>query len=489
MDERIDVLTYAVRRNVVLKYCGQLTSVLAFLMVAPLVVAVIEAEWVPARRFAVLCAVLFLLAKRLARLPVPPNIQDNEALTITAAVFLISPLLMSWPMMAAGISFNDALFEAVSGITTTGLSVLGNVEHRSATLLFTRAWMQWYGGLGIVVLSVALLRGHDAAARRLADPVARGEGLLATARTHARQCVLVYSCLTVLGLAVVWLVTGDGFNSMLHVLAAVSTGGFSSFNNSLAGLGSSYAVTALMVISFLGAVSLPLYWRTIHSGWSGGARTFFRDIELRALLAGGLTVGVLLIWLASKHGVSAPWYQWMAMGFSAQTTTGFSVMGVAGLDPVSKLVMIVSMLVGGSVGSSAGGFKLLRLLIVLRMLQLMLRRLAMPPHAVAEPYLAGQKLETDDLLRALQLVLLFIGIVVASWLPFIAQGYNPLDALFEVVSACGTVGLSVGIVRPELATLLKGVLCFDMLAGRLEIMALLVLLYPRTWFSRREATK
>jgi trk system potassium uptake protein TrkH len=174
------------------------------------------------------------------------------------------------------------------------------------------------------------------------------------------------------------------------------------------------------------------------------------------------------------------------MGFSAQTTTGFATLPVAELDPASKVVMIVSMLVGGSVGSSAGGFKLLRLLILLRLLQLMIRRTTMPPHAVAEPYLAGQKLETDDMVRAMQLILLFIGVMVVSWLPFVAMGYDPLDALFEVASACGTVGLSTGIARPELETVLKGVLCFDMLAGRLEIVALLIILYPRNWIGRRE---
>ena len=150
--------------------------------------------------------------------------------------------------------------------------------------------------------------------------------------------------------------------------------------------------------------------------------------------------------------------------------------------------MIVAMLVGGSVGSSAGGFKLLRLLILLRMLQLMIRRAAMPSHAVAEPYLAGHKLETDDMLRAMQLILLFIGIMVLSWLPFVIMGYDPLDALFEVVSACGTVGLSSGIARPELEPFLKGVLCFDMIAGRVEIIALLIVLYPRNWIGRREVT-
>jgi len=148
-------------------------------------------------------------------------------------------------------------------------------------------------------------------------------------------------------------------------------------------------------------------------------------------------------------------------------------------------VMIASMLTGGSVGSSAGGIKLLRLLIMLRILQLILRSTALPPHAVAEPSLAGQRLENDEVIKALLLILLFIIIIVLSWIPFIVLGYDPLNALFEVVSACSTAGLSSGITRPELETFLKGVLCFDMLAGRLEIIALLVVIYPRNWCGRR----
>jgi trk system potassium uptake protein TrkH len=424
---------------------------------------------------------------RLARLPAPDRIQGNEALSITAIAFLISPLLMSWPMMTDGIPFVDALFEAISAVTTTGLSTLGSIEHRSTTFLFARAWMQWYGGLGIVVLSVALLMGHHAAARRLADPVESGETLVVTARTHARLSLIVYLAITALGVAVVWLLSGDGFSALVHVLAAVSTGGFSNLDSGLIGLGSPAAV-AVMIIAFLGGVSFPLYWRAVHAGWGGGFRAFVDDVELRALLFGGLLVGGLLAWLAWRHGIEAPWYHGLMMGFSAQTTTGFATLPVADMDSVSKLVMVISMLVGGSVGSSAGGFKLLRLLILLRLLQLMILRSAIPPHAVAEPYLAGQKLETDDMLRALQLILLFIGIMVVSWLPFLALGYDPLDALFEVASACGTVGLSTGITRPELESVLKGVLCFDMLAGRLEIIALLVVLYPRNWIGRREET-
>lgn len=487
MEERISVLTYAVRGRVVLKYCAQLGLMLAALTLVPLCFALLEAEWSRALRYAVLCAGLLLAGVRLARLPAPNRIQGNEALTITAVAFLLSPLLMSWPMMTDGIPFVDALFEAVSGVTTTGLSALGSVEHRSTTFLFARAWMQWYGGLGIVVLSVALLMGHHAAARRLADPIESGETLVVTARTHARLSLIVYLLITLLGLAVVWPLSADGFSAVVHVLAAVSTGGFSNLDASLGGLDSSAAI-AVTAVSFFGAVSLPLYWRAAHAGWAGGARALFGDVELRALLVCCLLAGGLLSGLAWLHGTETPWYHGLMMGFSAQTTTGFASLPVASMDPMSKLVMIVSMLVGGSVGSSAGGFKLLRLLILLRLLQLMIRRTAMPPHAVAEPYLAGQKLETDDMLRVQQLILLFVGIMVLSWLPFVAMGYDPIDALFEVASACGTAGLSTGITRPALETALKGVLCFDMLAGRLEIIALLVVLYPRNWTGRREET-
>lgn len=486
--ERINSLIYAVRGRVVAKYCGQLALMLAVLTLVPLAFAVTEAAWLLVQRYLVLCTGLLLLGGWLARLPAPPRIQVNEALTITALAFISSPLLMSWPMMGTNVPFVDALFEAVSGVTTTGLSTLGSVENRPDTFLFARAWMQWYGGLGIIVLSVALLMGHQVVARRLVSPLDSGETLAATARSHARRSLIVYLTLTVLGVALLWSLTGEGFTAVLHVLAAVSTGGFSSYDSSLAGFGSSAASIAIMALSFLGAVSFPLYWYLLQGNGRGRLRALLTDIELRALVIGCLLVGGLLVWLGALFGSETPWYHGFMMGVSAQTTAGFATTSVVEMNPAAQVVMIVSMLIGGSVGSSAGGFKLLRLLILLRLLQLLIQRASMPVHAVAEPYLGGHKLEDDDLIRALQLILLFVLIIILSWLPFVIMGYEPLAALFEVVSACGTVGLSSGIARPELETFLKGILCFDMIAGRVEIVALLVVLYPRNWFGRKEDT-
>lgn len=485
-NEKTNVLVYAVRIRVILKYCGQLALMLGILTLVPLGFVLVEAEWQRGWQYIIVCSGLFLAGGLLACLPKPAFIQSNEALTITAIIFVLSPFLMSWPMMDPDIPYIDVLFEAISAVTTTGLSTLGSIEVRPHTFLFARAWMQWYGGLGIIVLSVALLMGHQAVARRLTDPVDSGETLATTARIHGQRTLLVYGLLTLLGIALVWAISGNGFTALLHVLSAVSTGGFSNYDTSLAGLSSRPAAIAVMVVSFMGAVSLPLYWRSAHAGWRKGFQTFLTDIELRALLLACLLVGGLLGWLGWLHGVNSPWYHGFMMGVSAQTTTGFTTQTVAGMDPASKLIMIISMLTGGSVGSSAGGIKLLRLLILLRLLQLMLRRTGLPPHAVVEPYLGGQRLENDEMIRALQLIFLFVIIVVLSWVPFIIAGYDTLDALFEVASACGTVGLSSGIARPELEPVLKGVLCFDMLAGRVEIIALLIVLYPRNWIGRRE---
>jgi len=488
VEERISVLTYAIRGHVIMKYCGQLALMLAVLTLVPMGVALVAGHWSLAIRYAVVCTSLFLAGGLSTRVQAPARIQVNEALAVTALAFMISSLLMSWPIMETGVPFIDALFEAVSGVTTTGLSTLSTIEHRSATFLFSRAWMQWYGGLGIVVLSVALLMGHQAAARRLVKPVESGETLVATARTHARHSLIIYVAITLFGIMLVWSLTGNGFTALLLVLSAVSTGGFAPSDASLAGLTSQSAAIAVIAISFLSAVSLPLYWRASQAGWRGALPALYTDVELRALVLTCLITASLLTWLAWLEHGDLRWYQGFMMGFSAQTTTGFSTMAVSGMDPASKLVMIVSMIVGGSVGSSAGGFKLLRALILLRLLQLMLRGAAMPPHAVAAPYLGGQLLEQDDITRALQLILLFIILVVLSWLAFLIMGYDPLDALFEVVSACATVGLSSGISRPELETFLKGILCFDMLAGRVEIIALLAVLYPRNWIAQKGET-
>jgi trk system potassium uptake protein TrkH len=476
-------LHYAIRPAVVASYLGQLAFVLAILTLVPLGVSLYFSETNISLRYAVVIAVTLLFAAVMRRVPVSSSLQVNEALAIAALAFILTPLLMSVPMMASGLSWLDAFFEAISAITTTGLSMHPTTEELPRSFLFSRAWMQWYGGLGIVVLSLALLMGHEMGARRLSDSSGL-EGLETSAREHARRTALIYVALTVLGVAIVWPLSGDLFHTLTHVFAAISTGGFSSWEGGLAGIDAWGVRFAIMFVCLLGAVPFVLYYRATH----GGLRASLGDIELRTLLLFSLMVtGILTVTIhAGQH------FEWLTcaghalvLGVSAQTTAGFSSLDVTTLEPLSKFILIISMTIGGGLGSTAGGFKILRLLILMRLVQVMVQRAAMPPHAMHPTRLGGRPMNDDDIQRALMLILLFIVVIALSWLPFLAYRYAPLDALFEVVSATATVGLSVGITTPNLPDFLKGVLMLDMLLGRLEIIALLVVLYPPSWLNHR----
>lgn len=480
----IATLVHAVRIPVVLKYLGELALVLAALALVPALAGLYYGEPLIAAAYLAVAAALAAFGWPCARGAEPARIQVNEALVVIAAAYLLASLAMCLPMAAGGLRLEDALFEAVSGITTTGLSTIADVERLPRSLLFGRAWLQWFGGLGIVVLSIALLLGNDVASRQLVDPTEAGEHLATTTRAYARRVAVVYAVLTLLAIVVLAALGLSASDAVNYALAAVSTGGFAPHHESLAAIHSGPARTAIACAGLLGAISLPLYFSAARGDW----RRIAADPETRALglalLAGFAALAAIAF--AREGGSAAQALPGLALlTVSAQTTTGFAPFPVATLDSASMLVLVVMMTVGGAVGSTAGGIKLLRAILVFRLLQLLLRRLSMPRHAVAELRLGGRKVEPEEALRALSFVLLFLLAALVSWMPFLAAGHAPMDALFEVVSALGTVGLSSGISAPGLAPGLKAVLAADMLLGRVELVAMLILFYPASWFARR----
>jgi trk system potassium uptake protein TrkH len=241
--------------------------------------------------------------------------------------------------------------------------------------------------------------------------------------------------------------------------------------------------TLVILLCLAGAVALPLYYEALH----GKGKSLLRDPELHALLILGCLVSAVLIgrhW--SESGIAGGrMADFILTAFSAQSTAGFSSIPISQLDAFSKAVLIIAMAIGGGIGSSAGGIKLLRLIVLLRLAQLLILKTRLTPHAAVTTSIAGREWTDGELVRVLVIVGLFAGAMLVSWLVFLCYGHDPLDALFEVVSATGTVGLSSGITGPALEPLLKGVLCVDMLLGRLEILPLLVFLAPRSWIGQR----
>jgi trk system potassium uptake protein len=477
-------LSYAIRLRVIGKYFGQLSLVVAFLTLVPLVFALFTAEFKIALRYGLVIVVLAGSGIFLARIRAARRVQTNEAMVLAAVTFLATPLIMSYPMMGAGLSFGDAVFEAISAATTTGLSTLATIEDKPLVFLFARSWMQWYGGLGIVVLSLALLLRPGITAKSLAAAEDIRDDLVGGTKAYARQIVIVYAALTCLGI-VVLLLSGSGwFNAVVYTLSSVSTGGFAPNDASLGHFSNWQLPWIIILACFAGALPLALYYQ----GWRERWKQLFRDLQLRALILIALVVSLVLS-VCLHYFMHQPWQQALYHGpliaLSAQTTAGFTTLSLGELDAGSKMVVILSMAIGGGIGSTAGGIKVLRLLILLRLLQLTLLRTCLPSHAVLDQRLGGKRLEEGEIRQALLFFILFFAVVTASWFLFLIFGYDPLDALFDVVSATGTVGLSSGVVGPELPGILKAVLCVNMLLGRLEILAWLVILFPRTWFGRR----
>lgn len=481
-DKQISSLSAPVRPGVIAKYFGQLCLILSALPAVSLVVSLYFMEFSFSLSNGIVCVFLIIIGLSLGRLKAPKDIRRHEALVLTALVFVFSSVVMSYPFTASGLSVIDAWFEAVSAVTTTGLSTLPSVENMPRTFLFTRSWLQWAGGLGFIVFSVAMIVGPGQAARRLMD-FEETEDIVGGTRSYARRVLTVYILLTVFGTMLLFVLGVRFYPALLHALSAVSTGGFSTYDNSLAGLGGRPVQIAAMFITFAGGIPIVLYYMS----YKKGIGHFLNDIQVRALVFFVLTFSILM--MAALKGSGMTWghslFQGPLMALSAQTTAGFSSMAVSEMNMQAKGLLVISMAIGASAGSSAGGMKIFRVLIFLKMILLTIRKTLLPRHAVVSYQLGGQSVSEEEILTALLVILLFIAVVLVSWLAFLAAGYGPLDALFDVVSATCTVGLSTGVVSSALPVTLKAVLCADMLFGRVEIIAMLVLLYPGTWFGRK----
>ncbi len=478
------VLSYPVRWAIIKTYLGQVCLIAAALTSIPAVVSLVSLEFKASVAFLVIALVASVMGMILSRTSAADRLQTNETLVITCITFLFLAITMSVPFMAFGMEFSDALFESVSAVTTTGLSTLADVEDKPAAFLFARAWLQWFGGMGIVVFSVALISQSGIAAKSLMLPESVENWSEGSVRLHARRILVVYSCLTLIGVFMIGLHGVGMRDALLFALAAVSTGGFAPCNDSIHGLGGWPIQLTVSIIGLGGAVPLYLYYRSFRNGWA----TFFRDRQTQALLVLTVLFSLILflcLQATSDQSISESVMTGLLLGISAQTTTGFETVKVESLANVTRLGLLVPMFVGGGIGSTAGGLKIIRVLILAQLVRTAISKASLPKHAVIKPQLFGQPINGKEIEEASVLLFCYLSLVAVSWLPFVLFGYNPLDSLFEVVSACGTVGLSSGVTSQQLPTLLKYVLSADMLMGRLEVFAWLVVFSSRTWFGKQ----
>jgi len=283
--------------------------------------------------------------------------------------------------------------------------------------------------------------------------------------------------LTLLAGVAYWLAGMNGFDALLHALSTISTGGFSPYASSVGHYPASSTRLVVCVFMIAGATAFPLYYRARRDG----PRRFAADSQLRALallvLGGfGLTV-VFSAAVGDSRGIVNALFHTV----SALTTTGFNVTDAQSWPDGLRMLSTILMIVGGSAGSTAGGIKLFRLLILIAVARWYIARALLPKEAHVPVRLDDRVLHEDDIRAVTGLVAIYLAIAGVSTLLLALSGFSPSAALFESASALGTVGLSTGITSAALPLWAKSVLIFDMWAGRLEIVPLLILFYPRTW--------
>jgi trk system potassium uptake protein len=484
VDKSPEALRYAVRLAVLARYGGRLCVVVGAVTGAPLLVALFCGEAQAALRYAAVAAALLVCGFASTRLKDTRRVQANEAMVLAVAAFLLATAAMVIPWMAEGIGFGDAAFEAVSAVTTTGLTTLADLGSRTESFLFARAWMQWCGGLGFVVMSLVLFHPLGTAAKDLAVTEDIRDDLVGGAKAFASKIFRVYVALSVLAFLSLLLAGGSFRDAVLYALAAVSTGGFAPRAGSLTGTAGPAFNGVVMLTCLAGSFPLILYFRLSR----GRALPRDHSTQAAAIVACGLAIALGVahtVWSTVPGGGLMTLYHSAMLAFSSQTTAGFSTLDPASLPAGAKAALILGMAVGGGMGSTAGGFKIQRLLIAARLVQLLVYRTSLSHHAAVFDRYAGRRLDEAEIRTGLLVIILFCGVAFVSWTAFLAAGFGPLDSLFEVVSATGTVGLSTGVTSAELPAGLKFILCVDMLLGRLEFIAFLVCLSPHCWIGRR----
>lgn len=467
---------FAIRPLAVAKLLSQLFGVMAVIVLVPATVAMFGASLKTTLSYFGVCALLLVLFGLGRLLPMPSLVQRSEAMATVALLFIFSSVLLCLPIMTLGVPFIDAWFEAVSGITTTGLSVMA-IEEKPWAFLFNRGWMQWVGGLGVVVLALSLSVFPGAIGHRLGFSDAETGDAVGGTRAHAKRIIIVYLLLTAVGIGLLSLEGASFLDAVVHTMAAVSTGGFSNHADSLAAL-STYHVSIVSALCVAGAVSFHIYY--LATFLPNHQRRL--DNQFYSLLAALAGLSVLAIWLAWLQNSELTWWQMTTMIISAQTTAGFSTIGLADVPYWFLLLLCAAMFVGGGIGSTSGGIKLGRALFIFEQARLHLIRSSAPERL----FVSSRASHSEEVLRdTLAVVAWFVVVLFASWLVFLLHGFPPLESLFEVISALSTAGLSSGLTNTDLPVLLKVVLCIDMLFGRVEIVAMLILFMPRSWIGRR----
>ncbi len=480
------------RMTVVQRILGLLLGVFSVTMLPPAVVAWIYGE----PEFVVFIQAFFLVlgAGLLLWLPVrnaSSSLKLREGFVVVVLFWLVLGLAGSIPLLLdkqLSLSVADAIFESMSGLTTTGATVIMGLDELPKSILFYRQLLQWLGGMGIIVLAVAILPmlgvgGMQLYRAETPGPV-KDQRLTPRIAETAKALWYIYVGLTVLCALSYWLAGMSGFDAIAHSFSTVAIGGFSTHDASLGYFDSPAIESVAILFMFLGGINFALHFYLIRSR---SLQAYWGDAEFKTYLSLLVFASVFVSWYLYASGVFTDPDSAIRHGvfqtISIATTTGFTTTDFSIWPAFLPVFLIFLSFIGGSAGSTGGGMKVIRVLLLFKQGQRELRRLIHPNAQLLVKI--GNKTLSDQVVDAVWgFFAAYIFVFIVFMLLMMAVGLDQVSAFSAVAASMNNLGPGLGEVSANYATLSdtgKLILAFAMLMGRLEIFTLLVLLTPEFW--------
>ena len=417
------------------------------------------------------------------------KINLRQAFLLTILSWLVIALFGSLPFMysSSSLNFTNAFFESVSGITTTGSTVISNFDSLSEGILIWRSLLQWFGGIGIIVLAVAILPTLQIGGMQLLhmehdDPY---EKTLPKINKFIFEIIFLYFGLTILCLFSYYFNGMNAFDSLIHSMTTISTGGFSNKSLSFGYFDSQTLESISILFMILGSLPFVIFIKFIH----GQKNSLFKDDQIRLFIF--LLVSIVLIscfWV--KHYLNIEWSSALRLTTfnitSILTGTGYTSTNYNNWGGFGLIIILMIMFIGGCAGSTTGGVKIFRFQILFRGVRLQIKKLTQP-HAVFLMKFNKKTVTENTYTSIISFFFIYILLFILSSVILSFLGTDFLTALSASASAISNVGPGVGeIIGPNgnysgINEIGKWVLAFTMLIGRLEIFTILVLFSKNFW--------
>ena len=427
------------------------------------------------------------LAMVLQGKPKDSQLRPRDMYMLTTSIWLMVCVYAALPMIFLHhMSFTDAFFETMSGITTTGGTVLVGLDSMSEGILIWRSLLQWIGGIGFIAMGVAILPLLRVGGMRLFQTESSDWGEKVVPRSHmaAKSIAVVCLILTVACVLSYWLAGMDWFDAINHALTTVSTAGFSTSDASLASFSNASHWVAV-VIMVLGGIPFVLYVSMLR----GNRKALIRDQQVRGYLGAVLLISLvtsLWLWLNSDYALLDAWRIATVNVVSIITTTGFAVGDYSTWGGFAFMLFFYLTFMGGCSGSTTGGLKIFRIQVAYTLLRSGLMQLIHPRAVIKQQY-NGHALD-EEIVRSILTFSFFFTLTIAALALALAMlGLDPITALTGAATAVCNVGPGLGpIIGPagnfsSLPDSAKWLLSFGMLLGRLEIITVLVLVTRAFW--------